>query len=79
MAQIQTGMFITNKPLAHLCYWTPEHLKVFEVKFNNDYWQAVFPLVQEFHQYLLDDVEPKRKKKAAFPTVDVGVIIDERN
>ena len=79
MAQVQVGMKITNRLIAHLCYWTPEKLKVFEIKYSDEYWQAVLPLMLEFNQYLKDDVEPKRKKKPILPTTNAGVIIDERN
>lgn len=79
MAQVQVGMKITKRLIAHLCYWTPKKLKVFEIKYNDEYWQAVLPLMLEFNQYLKDDVEPKRKGQPILPTKNAGVIIDERN
>ena len=54
-------------------------LKVFEIKYSDEYWQAVLPLMLDFNQYLKDDVEPKRKGIPILPTKKAGVIIDERN
>lgn len=78
MAQIQVGMEILNLDLAHLIYWTPERLVVFEVERDKDYYAQILPLMKEFYKYMQDDEQPKRKKKPILLIPKQEIILDER-
>mgnify|MGYP003629619245 FL=1 len=78
MAQIQTGMMVTEFPRAHLIYWTLEKTVIFEIPLDTEYWAQISPLIEEFNQYLTDNVEPKRKKKPVLITPKQEIVYNER-
>jgi putative phage-type endonuclease len=75
MAQVQGQMAITGSELAHFAVWTPEEFEVYQVARCSNYWQECFELLAEFWEYVLDDIEPKRKKKPTLPIVDYRRIV----
>tara|TARA_R110000796_G_scaffold232457_2_gene350735 strand:- start:1185 stop:1763 length:579 start_codon:yes stop_codon:yes gene_type:complete len=78
MAQIQVGMQVLGMGQTHLVYWTPERTVIFEVARSAEYWTQILPLMQEFNQYLADNVEPKRKKKPVLITPKQEIVYNER-
>ena len=74
MAQCQINMMITQRPACHLAYWTPTDFKIFEFGRDDEYIEKSLPILKEFWQYVLDDVEPKRKKKPILPTIKTEVL-----
>jgi len=78
MAQIQTGMQITGFGQAHLVYWTPERLVVFEVARSAEYWEQIFPLMVKFYECLKNGEPPKRSKKPKLIQPQSEVVIDEQ-
>lgn len=75
MAQVQGQMAITGFNQTHFIVWTPEDFEVYEVGFNKEYWLHMYELLAEFRQYLLDDLEPKRKKKPVLPAIEYTRIV----
>lgn len=70
MPQIQGQIEITDSEKAHFICWTPDGLEAFEVPRNLDYWSMCLELLCDFRQYILDDVEPKKRKKPVLPEVE---------
>lgn len=70
MAQVQLQMYLTNGKYnkAHLFYWTPKNFRVFEIGFDRNYVNEMLELADEFWSYVLDDIEPPRKRK---PTLHI--------
>jgi len=51
----------------HFQSWTPTGQRVWSVKWNEDYWNWMFPYLEEFWQFITDDIEPPRRKKIVYP------------
>lgn len=77
IAQCQINMRLTETDRCHLTYWTPEKTKVFSFSWSLEYEEKALDILQEFRQYLLDDKEPKRKKKPNLPTIQTEVILND--
>ena len=71
MAQIQGQLEITNRELCDFVSWTPTDLAVFRVTRSTDYWEAQFPLLEQFWNEFNDRTKPKRRKKPVMPDVKV--------
>lgn len=69
MAQIQGQLEIIDKDWCDFAVWTPYEFSVRRIERSKEYWEWMFPLLEEFWAYVNDDVEPKRKKKAVPPTI----------
>lgn len=46
--------------------WTPDETRIWRVTKSKDYWDWMFPLLQDFWRCVQDDTEPKRQKKPEF-------------
>lgn len=75
MTQVQGQIEIVGADKAHFACWTPEGFEVFEVPKNANYWKECFALLEEFWQCVVNDVEPKKRKKPTLPTVEYRKII----
>jgi putative phage-type endonuclease len=75
MPQVQGQLFITGRKLAHFVCWTPEGFEVWEVPFDEEYWQQCLALLSDFYSFWKSDQEPKRQKKPILPTVNYERLI----
>ena len=69
MAQIQGQMYITQHHQCDFVAWTEDELRVWRVDYNETYWEVMFKMLNEFWDYVQDDIEPKRKRKPVLPDV----------
>jgi hypothetical protein len=69
MPQIMGQMAITGLTKCHFVCWTPDDLAIWEVEFNQEYWDIELECLKKFWQSWQDNVEPKRSKKPAMPDI----------
>mgnify|MGYP003640894108 CR=1 FL=1 len=79
MAQVQVGMKITNRLIAHLCYWTPQQFLIFSVERDVDYYEQILPLMKDFYSDMQKEDQPKRQKKPKLLKPKQEIILNERN
>ena len=75
MPQIQGQMFITERKLAHFACWTPDGFEVWEVPFDEQYWNECLALLSDFYSFWKSDQEPAKRKKPILPTVNYERLI----
>jgi len=51
----------------HFQSWSPLGQRIWSVKWNQDYWDWMFPYLEEFWQFITDDIEPPRRTRIAYP------------
>lgn len=62
MAQIQGQLAITGAIWCDFVSWTPADMSVIGVAYESGYWAWMFPMLEEFMDYVRRDVEPPRLK-----------------
>ena len=69
MPQVQGQMAIAKKQLSHFACWTPDDFGVWEVKFNQEYWEIELSLLKKFYGEWKSGEQPARGKKPVMPDV----------
>lgn len=67
MTQIQGQMWIADFDLCHFVAWTPDELRIWQVEYSVDYVRWMYPMLREFWELVLKDVEPARLKRKPKP------------
>lgn len=80
IAQTMGQMAITGAKECDLAVWSPDELRIWRIKFSQEYWDAQLPLLEYFWQCVLDKTEPKpfhkdRNPKPVMPTVDIELLL----
>lgn len=66
-AQVQGVLHCTGRDWCDFVSWTPAALNIIRVTRSLDYWNWMFPLLQEFWGYVQSDTQPPRlKRKPAY-------------
>lgn len=63
MAQIQGQLEIVGRERCAFVSWTPEETNIIWVERSREYWGQMFPELQAFWRFVVDDVEPPRRRK----------------
>ncbi len=71
MPQLQGQMEICTREGAHFVCWTPYELAIWHVEASKEYWEWMLGLLESFRDSLLNDFEPKRRKKPEQPPVKI--------
>jgi len=69
LPQVQGQMFIAGLDTVVFGQWTPDKSRVWMVPRNDEYIEAMLPLLQDFMECLRTDSQPKRRKKPVMPEV----------
>lgn len=67
LPQVVAEIEITRGDWCGFISWTPTECRIWRVEASRDYWDWMFPLLQDFWKCVQEDVEPKRQKKPVFP------------
>lgn len=68
MAQIQMQLAVCGCGRCIFQSWTPEKQRIWQVPFDQEYWDWLKPYLKEFWQYVVSDEEPPRlAQKRIYP------------
>jgi len=74
MPQIQGQLGITKNKISHFACWTPENLGVWEVEFDQEYWEYELALLNNFYIQWKNKEQPARAKKPVMPQININRI-----
>ena len=66
IAQVHGHLACTQRKTGFFFSWHPEGQRLWEITWSQEYWDWLFPLLQEFWNYVLDDERPPKKSKQQF-------------
>lgn len=67
MPQVQGQLALTLAPECHFVAWTNDELRIWRVKYSDEYWKWMRPLLDEFWECVQKDTEPGRLKRRPTP------------
>jgi len=82
-AQVQFNMEVTGCTESFLTYWTPEHIRVFQINYDPDYVTVMLEYLKEIYtKYIETKTEPPRFSKSSpkptLPEIKWEIIHDRR-
>ena len=82
-AQVQFNMEVTGCTEAFLTYWTPEHIRVFQINYDPNYVTVMLEYLKEiYNEYIETKTEPPRFSKSApkptLPEIKWEIIHDRK-
>jgi len=66
LGQIFGQMSCTGREIALFFSYHPEGQRLWRIDWSNEYWAWLFPLLEEFWNYVIKDECPPRKNKQSF-------------
>jgi len=64
--QVQGQLACTGLKECHYQSWTPDSQRIWRIEYDPEYWEWIFPYLQEFWSYYQKDEEPPRRKRVSY-------------
>lgn len=77
--QIFGQLACTEMEECHFQSWSPQGTRVWSVKWNEDYWKWMFPYLEEFWNFIENNVEPPRRSRIEYPEEIESNLLLERS
>lgn len=79
LAQVHGHLACTQREVGFFFSYHPEAQRLWQISWSQEYWDWLFPLLEEFWTHVVEDTCPPRKSKQKFEgEIEIKLISDEK-